>query len=170
MGGIAGDLNVLAGSALIKDTAIITGNINQFIQTTEIRPKALVTGEINTYTFPSAASNQAGTRITQLIGWLRPGEYHCVQGAQVLGLILFSLIGIYLLKTPTTRIAIAIGSNLPAAWGAGLLTIITVPYRRCHIDHLNLPKPNWHLVNSRHTCLQPLGLGRTQFIFWDEYN
>src|SRR4030042_5158040 len=41
-GRVAGDLNVLAGSALIKDTAIITGNINQFFQTIDIKPKALV--------------------------------------------------------------------------------------------------------------------------------
>ena len=47
-GRIAGDLNVLAGSAIIKDTAIITGNINQFFQTIDIKPKALVTGAINT--------------------------------------------------------------------------------------------------------------------------
>jgi len=126
-GRIAGDLNVLAGSALIKDTAIITGNINQFFQTIEIKPKALVTGDINTYTFPSAASGQMGTKITQIIEWLRPGNIAAFKGIQVLGLVLFSLIGIYLIKTPTTRIASVLGSNLPAAWGAGLLTLITVP-------------------------------------------
>ena len=126
-GRIAGDLNILAGSALIKDTAIITGNINQFFQTIDIRPKALVTGEINTYTFPSAAGGQAGVKITQLIEWLRPGNIAVFQGARVLGLVLFSLIGIYLFKTPTTRVTSALESNLPAAWGAGLLTIITVP-------------------------------------------
>ena len=71
-GRIAGDLNVLAGSALMNDTAIVTGNINQFIQTTEIKPKALVTGEINTYTFPTVAGGQTGTKISKLIEWLRP--------------------------------------------------------------------------------------------------
>ena len=126
-GRIAGDLNVLAGSALIKDTAIITGNINQFFQTIEIKPKALVTGEINTYSFPSAANGQTSTRVSQLIEWLRPGNVAAIQGVRIIGLILISLIGIYLLKTPTTRITSALGSNLPAAWGAGLLTIITIP-------------------------------------------
>jgi len=126
-GRIAGDLNVMAGSASIKDTAIITGNINQFFQTIEIRPKALVTGEINTYSFPSAANGQTGIRITQFIEWLRPGNVAAIFGARLFALILFSLIGIYLFKTPTTRITSAIGSNLPAAWGAGLLTMITVP-------------------------------------------
>lgn len=126
-GRIAGDLNVLAGSAFIKDTAIITGNINQFFQTTKIMPKALVTGGINTYTFPSAAGGKAGTKIIGIMEWLRPGRVIALQGACVISLILFSLIGIYLFKTPTTRIASALSSNLPAAWGAGLLTIITVP-------------------------------------------
>ena len=126
-GRIAGNLNVLAGSALINDTAIITGNINQFIQTTEIRPMALVTGEINTYTFPAVKGGQAGTKINKLIEWLRPGNVAALQSVRVLGLILFSLIGIYFLKTPTIRISSALESNLPAAWGAGLLTIIAVP-------------------------------------------
>ena len=126
-GRVAGDLNVLAGSALIKDTAIITGNINQFFQTIDIKPKALVTGEINTYTFPSAAGGQVGTWIAQLIEWLRPGNIAAFHGARVFGLVLLSLIGIYLLKTPITRVASVLGSNIPAAWGAGLLTIITVP-------------------------------------------
>ena len=126
-GRIAGDLNVIAGSASIKDTAIITGNINQSFQTIDIKPKALVTGEINTYSFPSAANGQTSTKVTQLIEWLRPGNVAAIQGARVIGLILISLIGIYLFKTPTTRITSALGSNLPAAWGAGLLTIITIP-------------------------------------------
>jgi len=126
-GRIAGDLNVLAGSAIIRDTAIITGNINQSFQTIDIKPNALVTGEINTYSFPSAANGQTSTRVTQLIEWLRPGNVAAFQGARVIGLILISLIGIYLLKTPTTRVTSALGSNLPAAWGAGLLTIITIP-------------------------------------------
>jgi len=126
-GRIAGDLNVIAGSAIIKDTAIITGNINQFFQTLNIMPKALVTGEINTYTFPSAVSGQVGTWIAQLIEWLRPGNIAAFHGVRVFGLVLLSLIGIYLFKTPITRVASVLGSNLPAAWGAGLLTIITVP-------------------------------------------
>jgi len=126
-GRVAGDLNVLAGSAVIEDTAIITGNINQFFQTINIKPKALVTGEINTYTLPSAASGQMGMKITQLLEWLRPGVIVIIKGIQVIGLVLFSLIGIYLIKTPTIRISSVLGSNLPAAWGAGLLTLITVP-------------------------------------------
>ena len=101
-GRIAGDLNVLAGSAFIKDTAIITGNINQFFQTIDIKPKALVTGEINTYTFPSAVSGQAGAWIAQLIEWLRPGNIAAFHVARVFGLVLFSLIGIYLLKLRQT--------------------------------------------------------------------
>jgi hypothetical protein len=126
-GRIAGDLNMLAGSAFIKDTAIITGNINQFFQTTEIKPKALVTSEINTYTFPSIAGGQAGTKIISLMEWLRPGNIAALQGARVIGLVILSVIGIYLLKTSTSRIASALGSNLPAAWGAGLLILITIP-------------------------------------------
>ncbi len=126
-GRIAGDLNIMAGSALINDPAIITGDINQFFQTIEIKPKALVTGEINTYSFPAAASGQAGTRVTQLIEWLKPGKIAALFGARILGLVLFSLIGIYLFKTPTIKVTEAVGSNLPAAWGAGLLSIIAVP-------------------------------------------
>lgn len=126
-GRIAGDLNMLAGSASIKETAIITGNINQFFQMTDITPKALVTGEINTYSFPSAAGGQAGTKIVSLMEWMRPGRVLALLGVCILGLVLLSTIGIYLFKTATTRVASALSSNLPAAWGAGLLTIITVP-------------------------------------------
>lgn len=126
-GRVAGDLNVLAGSAFIKDTAIITGNINQIFQTTDIAPKALVTGEINTYTFPSATGGEAGTKVINLLEWLRPGRVIALQAGRVLALVLFSLIGIYLFKIPTARIASALKSNPPAAWGAGLLTIITIP-------------------------------------------
>ena len=106
-GRIAGDLNILAGSALIKDTAIITGNINQFFQTIDIRPKALVTGEINTYTFPSDAGGQAGTKITQLIEWLRPGNIAAFQGRECLGLSYFSDRN-FPFKTPTTRVISAL--------------------------------------------------------------
>lgn len=126
-GRIAGDLNVLAGSTIIKETAIITGNINQFFQTTEIDPKALVAGEINTYIFPFAAGGQAGTGIRSLMDWLQPGKILAIQGGRVISLVLLALIGIYLLKPPTTRIVSALSKNPPAAWGAGLLTIITVP-------------------------------------------
>jgi hypothetical protein len=126
-GRVAGDLNLLAGSSYIKDTAIITGDINQIFQTINISPYALVTGEINTYTFPSAAGGDVGTKVISLLEWLHPGRIIALQGALVLALVLLSLIGIYLLKVPTTRIASAIKTNLPAAWGAGLLTIITIP-------------------------------------------
>ena len=126
-GRIAGDLNVLAGSSFIKDTAIIAGNINQIFQTTNIAPKALVTGEINTYTFPSAAGGEAGNRVISLLEWLRPGRVLALQAARVFALVLLSFLGIYIFKTPTSRVASAIRSNAPAAWGAGLLTIITAP-------------------------------------------
>jgi len=126
-GRIAGDLNVLAGSSFIKDTAIIAGNVNQIFQTTDIAPKALVTGEINTYSFPSAAGGEAGNRVISLLEWLSPGRVLAFQASRILALVLLSLLGIYLLKTPTTKIASAILTNAPAAWGAGLLTIITVP-------------------------------------------
>ncbi len=126
-GRIAGDLNVMAGSAVIKDTAIITGNINQFFQTIDITPKALVTGEINTYSFPAAMTSQTGTWVSQLIEMLHPANIIAFQAILVLIFILFSLIGIYLFRTPTSRIVSVLESNLPAAWGAGLLTIITIP-------------------------------------------
>ena len=126
-GRIAGDLNMLAGSSFIKDMAIITGNINQIFQTTNIAPKALVTGEINTYSFPSAAGGEAGNRFISLLEWLRPGRVLAIQAARIFALVLLSMLGIYLFKTPTRRIASALCSNTPAAWGAGLLTIITAP-------------------------------------------
>ncbi|MCJ7519229.1 MAG: polymer-forming cytoskeletal protein [Anaerolineaceae bacterium] len=126
-GQIAGDLNVLAGTSFIKDTAIIAGNINQIFQTTNIAPKALVTGEINTYSFPSAASGKAGSKVISLLEWLRPGRVMALQAGQVFALVIVSLLGIYLFKTPTSRITSAIRANAPAAWGAGLLTIITTP-------------------------------------------
>ena len=126
-GRIAGDLNVLAGTSFIKDTAIIAGNINQIFQTTNIAPKALVTGEINTYSFPSAASGKAGSKVISLLEWLHPGRVMALQAGQVFALVIVSLLGIYLFKTPTSRITSAIRANAPAAWGAGLLTIITTP-------------------------------------------
>lgn len=126
-GRIAGDLNVLVGTSFIKDTAIIAGNINQIFQTTNIAPKALVTGEINTYSFPSAASGKAGSKVISLLEWLRPGRVMALQAGQVFALVIVSLLGIYLFKTPTSRITSAIRANAPAAWGAGLLTIITTP-------------------------------------------
>jgi hypothetical protein len=126
-GRIAGDLNVLAGSSFIKESAIITGNINQIFQTTNIAPKALVNGGINTYSFPSAASGDTGNRVVGLLEWLRPGKILALQAAQILLLILLSSIGVYLFKNPINRVASALLANLPASWGAGLLTIITAP-------------------------------------------
>jgi hypothetical protein len=126
-GRIAGDLNVLAGSSLIENSAIITGNINQVFQTMDIAPKAIVLGEINTYSFPSAASGKVGSKIINLLEWLRPASIIAIQIARILVLLVLSLIGVYLLKKPTGNVASAIAANIPAAWGAGLLTIITVP-------------------------------------------
>jgi hypothetical protein len=125
-GRIVGDLNVMAGSSVIENPAIITGNINQVLQTTNIASKAVVLGDINTYSFPSATSGNVGNKIVNLLEWLRPTTIIALQIARVLILLVLSLIGIYLIKKPTNNVATAIVANMPAAWGAGLLTIITV--------------------------------------------
>jgi hypothetical protein len=127
-GRIAGDLNVIAGSSLIENSAIITGNINQVFQNTDIASKAVILGEINSYSFPSAASGKVGSKIVNLMEWLRPTSIIALQIGQILGLLVLSLIGIYLFKKPTENVVSAIAANLPASWGAGLLTIITIPF------------------------------------------
>jgi len=126
-GQIDGDLNVLAGTSTIKDTAAIRGDINQLFQTTDIAPNARITGEINTFSFPDAAGGGMGNNLASYMEWLRPATVIGFQTARVIGLILLSLIGITLFKNQTIKVATAIQSNSPAAWGAGLLALIASP-------------------------------------------
>ena len=126
-GRIAGDLNVLAGSSFIKDTAIITGNINQFFQSTDIAPKAVITGEINTYSFPSAAGGNASAKIISMLEWLRPGRIIGITGCTSFSNGIAVNNWNLPFKNSHNPDRIGYSQSAPAAWGAGLLTIITIP-------------------------------------------
>jgi hypothetical protein len=126
-GRVAGDVNVLAGSAIIRDTAIITGDVNQALTAAEIEPKALVSGAINSYVFPAVNGAPSGEEVVSILSWLQPRRILLFKLFQVLGMTLVTLLMIYLFTDPTLKVVRAIRCNLPAAWGAGLLTYIAAP-------------------------------------------
>lgn len=126
-GRVAGDVNVFAGTSNVENTAIITGNINQIFQKVNVEPNALVSGEINTYVFPTAAGRNTGEGIVSILEWLRPVRILYVKLAQILALVFVTILTIYLFKLPTLKVSNAIRCNLPAAWGAGLLSYIAAP-------------------------------------------
>jgi len=126
-GRIAGELNVFAGSSVIRDTAIITGDINQVFTAVNIAPNALVSGAINTYIFPNITRAPSGEEITRLLSWLRPQRIFLFKLGQVLAMMLATLLVIILFTDPTLKVTRAIRCNLPAAWGAGLLSYIAAP-------------------------------------------
>jgi hypothetical protein len=126
-GRVAGELNIFAGSSVIRDTAIIAGDVNQVFTAAEIVPNALVTGAINTYIFPNFSRGPSGEEITDLLSWLRPQRIFLFKLGQVLAMMLATLIVISLFADPTLKVTRAINSNLPAAWGAGLLSYIAAP-------------------------------------------
>jgi len=126
-GRVTGDVNVLAGSAIIRETAIITGDINQALTAAEIKPEALVSGAINTYVFPAVDGSPSGEDVVSIVSWLQPRRILLVKLGQVLGMTLVTLLAIFLFTDPTLKVVRAIRCNLPAAWGAGLLTYIAAP-------------------------------------------
>ena len=126
-GRVAGSLNIFAGTSVVKDSAIITGDINQMFESVDLEPNALVTGAIHTYTVPSVQNIPSGSNITGLLDWFKPQQILLRKSARVLLITLVTLLGAYLFKTPTLKVSNAVRRNLPAAWGAGLLTFIGIP-------------------------------------------
>ncbi len=126
-GRVAGDLNIFAGSTIVRNSAIITGKINQVFTAAEVDPDAMVYGAINTYVFPTAPSVPGGQGIENILSWLRPQRILLVKLGQILAMMLVTLIVIFAFTKPTLKVSQAIRCNLPAAWGAGLLTYIAVP-------------------------------------------
>jgi hypothetical protein len=126
-GRVAGDLNIFAGSSVIRDTASITGDLNQIFTAADIEPNALVTGAIHSYEFPTIDGAPSGEKIVDLFSWLRPQRIVLFKLVQVLAMMLVTLIVISLFTEPTLKVTRAIRGNLPAAWGAGLLTYIAAP-------------------------------------------
>lgn len=126
-GRVAGDLNIFAGTSLISGTAIVTGDINQTFPAAEIEPNALVSGEINTYVIPTLGGAPSGEQVANLFSWLRPQRILLFKLGQVLAMMLVTLIVINLFTEPTLKVNRAIRCNLPAAWGAGLLSYIAAP-------------------------------------------
>lgn len=126
-GRLAGDLNVVAGTSTLRNSAIVTGNIHQIFHSVDLEPDALVTGEINTYVFPTASEGLSGEGIVSILDWIQPKRILMVKAGQLIAFTLMALLVIFLFKKPTLKVSNAIQCNLPAAWGAGLLSFIGVP-------------------------------------------
>lgn len=126
-GTVFGDLNVFSASAVIRDSAVIAGDINQAFTTVQLSPRAVVNGTINTYLFPAAKSPASGQGLGKILSWFKPGHILFVKSAQILAMTLVTALAIYLFQKPTLRVSQSIRQNLPAAWGAGLLTMVAAP-------------------------------------------
>jgi len=144
-GQVNGDINILAGSSDILDSAIIMGDINQSLQQLTISPNAQITGEINSFTFSSPTGSNVGQGIVGVMEWLRPARWLMLQGFRILGMLIISLIAYYLFEIPTDRVTKAITVNPAASWGAGILSIIAIPIIA--------------LVMVASICLSPIGIG-----------
>jgi hypothetical protein len=126
-GRIAGDVNVIAGSSFIKESALITGSVNQAFHQLNIHPGADVFGEINSYEFPTQSMADGGEGLSKFLKWFRPSSiiiYHLIRE---LVYILMSLLAISLFKVPTMRGVTSLRKSPAASWGAGLITMIAVP-------------------------------------------
>jgi len=126
-GRVAGDINVIAGSSFIEESAIITGSINQVFHQLNIHPDAGVFGEINSYQIPTQGNIDSGKGLTNFLDWLRPSSIILFQIIKTIVFILMSLLVIFLFKTRTLRGVTSLQRNFIAAWGAGLITMISVP-------------------------------------------
>jgi len=144
-GQVTGDINILAGSSEILDTANIVGNINQSMQQLTISPNARIIGEINSFTFSSSTGSNIGQGIVRAMEWLRPARWLLLQGIRILGMLIISLIAYHLFDIPTRRASKAININPAASWGAGILSIFTIPLMAS--------------VMIITICLSPIGIG-----------
>lgn len=126
-GRVTGNVNVVAGTTEIGDTAIIAGSINQIFNQTKVSPNAVVSGQINTYVLPVSGEQDVSQGITSLMEWLKPGFWLLLQFLRVVGMMIMALIATSLFKQPTFNVIAAIRRSLAVAWGAGLLTMFSIP-------------------------------------------
>ena len=126
-GRVAGDINVFAGSSLIKESALITGSINQVFHQITIDPDAQVYGEINTYQIPTRENIDPGKGLSRIVDWFQPSSIILIEVLKTILFIILSILAIFLLKKQTLRGVVSLEKNLIASWGAGLITMISVP-------------------------------------------
>ena len=126
-GQVNGNVNVLAGTAKLGDSAYVKGNLNQIFNQTDISPKAVIDGEINTFVIPLSGDQNFGKNVTNLLEWLKPTIWLLLQFIRIVGLIVFTLIATALFKQPTFNVIHAVRKSPAVAWGAGLLTIFSLP-------------------------------------------
>jgi hypothetical protein len=126
-GEVGRNVNVIAVTAKIGDTAVVDGSINQIFNQTTISPDAIVKGQINTYMIPFSEDQRIGRDITNLLGWLKPGFWLLLQAICISFLLVFTLIITALFKKPTFNVIAAVRKSPVVAWGAGLLTLIAIP-------------------------------------------
>lgn len=126
-GRVDGDINAFAGHSYIQESAEITGSFNQIIHQLDIHPNALIQDEINSYEFPTPANVNVGESLTNIMGWLRPSTFFVFQTVRIVAYTLIALLVISLFQVPTIRAVTCMKSNLIAAWGAGIITMIAVP-------------------------------------------
>lgn len=126
-GYVAGDVNVFAGTSIIRDTAVVTGSINQIFHQVKIEPDAVVRGEINRFVFPTPASGNTGEKIVNVIEWLQPSRLLAFYIGRIAALVFATFLATSLFKTSTKRVSAAIRHSPAAAWGAGIISMIAVP-------------------------------------------
>jgi hypothetical protein len=143
-GTVEGNVNVFAGYAKLGDTAVIKGSLNQIFNQTDISPQAVVNGKINTFVIPVSADQNLGKDVINLLEWLKPGFWLLLQSLRIVALLIFTLIATALFNQPTFSVIAAVRKNPAVAWGAGLLTIFSLPVIS--------------LVLIVTICLSPIGL------------
>jgi len=126
-GRVAGDINAIAGTTSIKNTAIITGSINQILNQTRTDPDAVIGGEIHTYVFPTTGEGNLGKGVVNLLDWIKPSVWVLLQAVRILALLLSTYIAVFLFTRPTQMVISAIKKNPAVAWGAGILTLFFIP-------------------------------------------
>ncbi len=126
-GQVNGNVNVLAGTAKFGDPAHVKGNLNQIFNQTDISPKAVIDGEINTFVIPLSGDQNFGKNVTNLLEWLKPAVWLLLQFIRIVGMIVFALVATALFRQPTFNALHAVRKSPAVAWGAGLLTIFSLP-------------------------------------------
>ena len=123
-----GDINVFAGTSVVRDTAFIRGDINQISHQALIEPNARILGEANTYIFPNIPGKGLGKGVNTFINLFRPANWIGLLAGRIIIFVLTALLVVSLFPEPTKRVVAGIQGNFAPAWGVGVISLLVVPF------------------------------------------
>ena len=123
-----GDINVFAGTSVVRGTAFIRGDINQVSHQALIDPNARILGEANTYIFPNIPGEGLGKGVNTFINLFRPANWIGLLAGRLFLFVLTALLVVSLFPEPTKRVVAGMEGNLAPAWGVGIICLLVLPF------------------------------------------